>query len=98
MEERPWQGDSMFFATMWDLTQGAGPLLEAAGGWPILTDGRKNPQLALTARGRAVLRGDEDFWRDYDGERWVGGTRLGSGAADWRWDAEASMPRLRGAG
>ena len=47
--------------------------------------------------GRAVLRGDEDFWCDYDGERWVGGTRLGSGAADWRWDAEAAMPRLRGA-
>lgn len=97
MEERPWQGDSMFFATMWDLTQGAGPLLEAEGGWPILTDGLKNPRLALTARGRAVLRGDEDFWSGYDGERWVGGTRLGSGAADWRWDAEAAMPRLRGA-
>ncbi len=51
MEERPWQGDSMFFATMWDLTQGAAPLLEAEGGWPTLTDGRKNPKLALTRAG-----------------------------------------------
>jgi hypothetical protein len=97
MEERPWQGDSMFFATMWDLTQGAAPLLEAGGEWPTLTDGRKNPQLALTARGRAVLLGDQDFRSDYEGEWWVAGSRLGPGAADWRWDAEVSTSRLRGA-
>jgi len=90
MEERPWQGDSMFFALMWDLTQGSEPLLVAEGGWPTLSDSRKNPKLALTARGRAVLGGEEDYWKGYQGERWVGGTRLGAGAVDWRWDTAAN--------
>jgi hypothetical protein len=96
MEERPFQGDSMFFAMMWDLTQGPRPLLHAEGGWPTLVDGRKNPTLTLTARGRAVLQGEEDFWKGYEGERWVGGTRIGAGAADWRWDGAAATSRLRG--
>ena len=96
MEERPWQGDSMFFATMWELTQGTEPLLASDGGWPTLTDSRKNPKLTLTARGREVLHGDRDFWTGTTGERWLGGTRLGSGAPDWRWDASFAVPRLRG--
>jgi hypothetical protein len=94
MEERPWQGDSMFFATMWDLTQGPSALLSAGGGWPTLTDGRKNPTLALTARGRAVL-GDELDWNEgRAGERWVAGTRLAADAADWRWDPATGTARL----
>lgn len=86
-EERPWQGDSMFFATMWQLTQGAKPLLAAQGGWPTLTDARRNPGLSLTSRGRAVLAGERDYWAESGSERWVGGTRLGGNGPDWRWDA-----------
>lgn len=93
LEERPWQGDAMFFATMWELSQGADPLLEAEGGWPTLTDGRKNPKLALTARGRAVLQGEVDFRVGATGERWLAGTRLGTGASDWRWDPAINGPR-----
>jgi hypothetical protein len=94
MEERPWQGDSMFFATMWDLSQGPSALLSADGGWPTLTDGRKNPKLALTERGRAVLEGKLDFSEGREGERWVAGTRLAAGAPDWRWDRAAGAVRL----
>ena len=93
MEERPWQGDAMFFTHMWNLTQGQAPLLEASGGWPTLTDGRRNPHLALTARGRAVLQGGADHWSEAGMERWVGGTRLGAGAPDWRWDPALDGPR-----
>jgi hypothetical protein len=92
-EERPWQGDSMFFGTMWELSQGRAPLLVADGGWPTLTDARKNPTLSLTARGRAVLEGDVDFWGESGGERWLAGTRLGQGPADWRWDPAAGAIR-----
>jgi len=87
MEERPWQGDSMFFATMWELMQEPEPLLMAEGAWPTLSEGRKNPTLALTQRGRAVLRGEFDWQRSAKGEHWVAGTRLQGGADDWRWDA-----------
>ena len=93
LEERPWQGDAMFFATMWELTQGAAPLLEAEGGWPTLTDGRKNPKLALTARGRVVLQGEVDYWSEAGRERWLCGTRLGAGVSDWRWDPSINAPR-----
>jgi hypothetical protein len=96
LEERPWQGDAMFFATMWELTQSAAPLLEADSGWSTLTDGRKNPTLALTARGRAVLRGDVDYWGEAGRERWLGGTRVGAGASDWRWDPAIGGPRRMG--
>ncbi len=96
LEDRPWQGDAMFFATMWDLTQGATPLLDAEGAWPTLADGRKNPKLALTPRGRAVLQGEVDYWSGAGRERWVGGTRLGAGAADWRWDPAIGGPRRAG--
>lgn len=85
-EERPWQGDSMFFSVMWQLTQGRAPLLAAQGGWPSLTDGRRNPTLSLTSHGRAVLAGERDYWAEAGIERWVGGTRLGAGSTDWRWD------------
>ena len=96
MEARPWQGDAMFFGLMWELTQGTTPLLEAEGGWPTLTDGRKNPSLMLTERGRAVLQGIADYWAGAERDRWVGGTRLGAGATDWRWDPILAAPR-RGA-
>ena len=93
MEDRPWQGDSMFFAMMWELTQGPMPLLEAEGGWPRLSDGRQNPKLSLTAKGRAVLQGEVDYWSVAGRERWLGGTRLGGGAVDWRWDSSVSALR-----
>ncbi len=93
LEERPWQGDAMFFSAMWELTQGAAPLLEAAGGWPELTDARRNPALALTARGRAVLQGEVDHWSEGGRERWLGGTHLGAGTSDWRWDTALKAPR-----
>jgi hypothetical protein len=68
-EERPWQGDTMFFAAMWALTQGPAPLLDADGAWPTMTDGRKNPKLGLTERGRAVVHGELDSWKDAGAER-----------------------------
>jgi hypothetical protein len=93
LEERPWQGDLMFFATMRDLTRGAAPLLEVEGAWPTLTDARQDPKLVLTERGRAALRGEVHYWRETGEERWVAGTRLGAGASDWRWDPVINGPR-----
>ncbi len=93
-EARPWQGDSMFFDRMWKLTQAPAALLVANGGWPSLADGRRNPVLGLTELGGAVLEGRTDWWRGTTRERWVGGTRLGAGAPDWRWDRDEGELRL----
>ena len=72
------------------------PLLIATqGGWPTLTDGRRNPGLSLTSYGRAVLAGERDYWTESGTERWLGGTRLGGDAPDWRWDS-ASGTVVRG--
>jgi hypothetical protein len=87
MEEAPLAGRLDVLRDDVGLDAGPEPLLMAEGSWPTLSEGRKNPTLALTQRGRAVLRGEFDWQRSPKGEHWVAGTRLQGGVDDWRWDA-----------
>jgi hypothetical protein len=48
-------------------------------------DRYKQSQLSLTEFGKAVLGGDENFWRHNRIDRWWGGTHL-TNERLWRWD------------
>ena len=54
MEERPWQGDSMFFAPMWDLTQGQGAAARRGG---RMADPHGQPEEPEARPDRAGARG-----------------------------------------
>lgn len=84
-EERPWAGDTMYYATMHPLAGGPSPLLQVDG-WSQVGDARLNPRVALTALATDVLDGTVDWWALSGATRWVGGTELGAGRPDWRWD------------
>ena len=62
-------------------------------------DGRARPPwtdtLAITELGRAVLAGNVDFMSLQPPRRWVGGTEIGAGNADWRWDERLRDAVLR---
>jgi hypothetical protein len=94
-EERPWLGDWSFWAILAGLARGAAPLLETAGGKPFshppagLQGQAFDAQvLRLTRAGREALENRRDAVKLHPVDRWLGGTRLGPGAA-WRWDGQA---------
>lgn len=93
LEERPWAGDAMFYANLHPLAHGAAALIEVEGGWASVSDARKNPRVRLTAAGRDVLEGRVDWWPRPGTVRWVAGTELGEGKADWRWDRAGGLVR-----
>lgn len=86
-EERPWLGDAMYFTMMRELTTGPAPLIAFEGNWPSAQGGNSNPAVVPTAEGQAVLAGELDWWPVSGRRAWLGGTELGPGMADWRWDA-----------
>jgi hypothetical protein len=90
-EELPFLGDAGFFVRLISLANTFGLI----GGVPSVpafdrAAGRFDQvflqaPLALTARGRAVLAGENDLAADPRFDRWVGGTHLAPGSI-WRWD------------
>jgi hypothetical protein len=51
----------------------------------------KESRLSLTALGKAILAGTEDFSRHNPIDRWWGGTRLTNDRL-WRWDPVLLVP------
>jgi hypothetical protein len=45
-------------------------------------------RIALTASGRGVLEGRDDWVRSRGIDRWLGGVHLQGAEAAWRWDTE----------
>jgi len=88
-ERAPWMGDSMLFARLRVLSEGAAPLLAVDGAWPTIDDGASDPVVTLTDVGRRVLAGENDWLALQPLERWMGGVHLRPGGVDWRWDAAA---------
>jgi hypothetical protein len=86
-EPAPWMGDSMLFARLRVLSEGAAPLVAVDGAWPTVDGADGDPILSLTAMGRRVLAGDADWLAVQPQERWMGGVHLRPGGIDWRWDA-----------
>jgi hypothetical protein len=58
----------------------------------VLRAGTQSPhewhrdEVAITALGRAVLKGERDWLGLRVPERWVGGVRIAPGQRNWRWD------------
>jgi hypothetical protein len=73
-EEAPFLGDVAFYGILRDLAAQPAPLVEGGDG-----------MLLLSALGRAVLAGGEDWVESQPLDRWVGGVHL-RGAGAYRWD------------
>jgi hypothetical protein len=87
MEERVFQGDLSFHRLLRQLAAPPRPLLrlETAGG-----SSPRALRLSLTASGREVLAGKDDWVRMRGIDRWLGGVHLHGREAQWRWDPDRS--------
>lgn len=85
MEERVYMGDLSFHRILRELAAPPRPLLR----FEPATGGPGRPQrIALTATGREVLEGRDDWVRIRGIDRWLGGVHLQGVEAAWRWDPE----------
>jgi hypothetical protein len=85
MEERVYMGDSSFDRILRELAAPPRPLLRLEPG----TQGSlRSLRIALTASGRGVLEGRDDWVRSRGIDRWLGGVHLQGAEAAWRWDTE----------
>jgi len=84
-------GDAQVFLELKRLGNGPHPLLT------ITNDGNANSMdsgqllstsFRITAHGKAVLNGDEDFVRLNGIDLWLGGVHLQGNEAAWRWDED----------
>lgn len=78
-EEAPFLVDAAFSAMLADLMRGPQPLIDDA-------DGNRT----LSARGRRILAGDEDWLAEGGVDRWIGGVHIAQGSP-WRFDAERGV-------
>lgn len=92
-ETRPWQGDSMFYETLRLLASGPAPLLRPLGKVPRAGDPTfATSKFEVTDAGRAVISGQEDWFRLSGASRWQGSILLEGPRPAWRWDERAERP------
>ena len=93
-EERVFMTDLSLLRRLRDLAAGPRPLLRLdppSGQWSSVA---RNPLLSLTATGRGVLAGKENWIAIRGGiDLWLGGVHLQGPRAAWQWDSESR--RLR---
>lgn len=85
MEERVYMGDSSFERILRELAAPPRPLLRLE---PGAQGSLRSLRIALTASGRGVLEGRDDWVRSRGIDRWLGGVHLQGAEAAWRWDTE----------
>ena len=85
MEERVYMGDSSFDRILRELAAPPRPLLRLQ---PGAQGSLRSLRIALTASGRGVLEGRDDWVRSRGIDRWLGGVHLQGAEAAWRWDTE----------
>jgi len=85
LEKRPFQGDTSFFHCLKGLASPPMPLIRLEGG---PGGSARSQRISLTATGRDVLAGREDWVRLHGIDRWLGGVHLHGRQAQWRWDGE----------
>jgi hypothetical protein len=85
MEERVYMGDSSFDRILRELAAPPRPLLRLE---PGAQGSLRSLRIALTASGRGVLEGRDDWVRSRGIDRWLGGVHLQGAEAAWRWDTE----------
>ena len=79
-------GDGQFWLSLRHLAEASQPLVTIANGNGALPPSFPKASFALTERGRAVLRGEEDFIALNGIDAWLGGVHLEGKEALWRWD------------
>jgi hypothetical protein len=93
-EERPYMGDTQFFAILQSLAREPAPLVALSDPrWP---DGFFAGQGTLTDHGGRVLARQADAVQMRGIDRWLGGVRLAGREAAWRWDSSARVLRPGG--
>jgi hypothetical protein len=85
MEERVYMGDSSFDRILRELAAPPRPLLRLE---PGAQGSLRSLRIALTASGRGVLEGRDDWVRSRGIDRWLGGVHLQGAESAWRWDTE----------
>ncbi|HEX4494413.1 MAG TPA: DUF1835 domain-containing protein [Thermoanaerobaculia bacterium] len=88
MEERVYMGDLPFHRILRELASSPRPLVRLDPGTQGASRSPRFLQIALTASGREVLDGRDDWVRSRGIDRWLGGIHLQGVEAAWRWDAE----------
>lgn len=86
MEERVYMGDASFFRLLHELAAPPRPLLRME---PAASGTVRSQRVSLTATGREVLKGNDDWVRIRGIDHWLGGVHLQGPEAAWRWDAKA---------
>jgi len=82
-EASPFLGDAVVYHYIHRLAQEPTPAVEVSEEGRAVT---AKTVVSLTDFGRRLLAGDADRIHTNGIDRWLGGVRLSSGAADWRWD------------
>jgi hypothetical protein len=82
-EERVFMGDATFWDRLRYLARGSSPLIE----WDLTTRPARLPGgvVHISAAGRAVIEGREDWLRISEIDRWIGGVHLSGSGPHWRW-------------
>ncbi len=93
-EAAPYQGDTMFYATLRSLTDGPRPLLETTlyHAPPLIKlrdEQFSQVPLKLTPMGQSVLAGRRDWFEVHGVTRWQGGVSLMGPEPEWRYDPAA---------
>jgi len=94
-EERIFCGDTMVARYIERMSRDENALIRYTSGELIEaprsdSDSRafRNAEMALTAKGRAVLACDEDWVQLGGSDRWLGGVHLEGSRAAWRWNPD----------
>lgn len=91
-EPLPYLGDMMFWWLIQPLLNAADPAIHVSADveapWP-------QRMLALTAEGFSILKNQRDWLDCGPRERWIGGVKVGTRDAGWRYDRVNERPRLR---
>lgn len=92
-ETRPWMGDDGFYETMRLLAMGPAPLLRPVGKLPRPGDPAfASARFEVTDMGRAVIAGQEDWFRVSGVSRWQGSVVCEAPRPQWRFDEASGRP------
>jgi len=85
-EERMFMGDSTFWDKLITLLRCRAPLLALPDGVELTLPSNPEQELTITALGRQVLAGRQDWLDMIDVDRWFGGVHI-TNQNPWCWDA-----------
>ncbi len=91
-------GDAQLYLELRRLSDASTPVLSLSGGVNGASLDAAQMLLSsfdITAHGKAVLAGDQDFVVSNGIDQWLGGVHLKGSEAEWRWDEQAQELLVR---